>query len=270
MSRNFAFSLFPAPVRPTTSPASCSIRRQRIPSAIRLRSSGAMRFSQRGFGTTPNIAPPSSFCPPAWMAWTVRRPIRRVWRSGGGAVMPWNLCAVGRAWYSRAPAPPSGPQAPSPPSLGRGHALRAPREQAVERLPRVDAGPLRVAQEPEEDLRGGARVADGAMAPVNLDAVVARHGIEVPAGQVREEAARQAHRAELRRRERTPARARDALVLGLQEVPVEARVVRHEDAAHDVLREVAGDLAKPRRASHHRVADPREARDGGGNRPLRI
>jgi len=49
---------------------------------IRFRSSAGATRSQRTFGTTPNIAPPSSFCPPAWIACTLHFPTIRLSISG--------------------------------------------------------------------------------------------------------------------------------------------------------------------------------------------
>src|SRR6266568_4351061 len=74
MSLNLGPSLFPRPVSMRTRPASCSTSRQRNARRIRLRLSGVMRRSHSGFGTTPNIAPPSSHCSPPSRAWQVRRP----------------------------------------------------------------------------------------------------------------------------------------------------------------------------------------------------
>src|SRR5258705_323297 len=53
MSWNFSFSLFPAPVSMRISPDSCSMSRQRMPSWMRLRSSGWTRRPHSGLGTMP-------------------------------------------------------------------------------------------------------------------------------------------------------------------------------------------------------------------------
>src|ERR1041385_5557 len=75
MSMNFGSSLLPNPVSISTRPSGCSIRRQRIARGIRFRGSGAMRFSQSGLGTTPNMAPPTRRWMPASRAWQRKAPI---------------------------------------------------------------------------------------------------------------------------------------------------------------------------------------------------
>src|SRR5690606_36652728 len=56
----FASSLPPAPASMSRVPHGPRTSRQRIAMRMRFRSSGGATFSQSTFGTTPNIAPPSS------------------------------------------------------------------------------------------------------------------------------------------------------------------------------------------------------------------
>jgi hypothetical protein len=72
--RELRDSLLPAPLSISTSASGVSTSRQRMASGMRLRSSAGMRRSQSGFGTTPNMAPPSSRCVPASSAWMRRSP----------------------------------------------------------------------------------------------------------------------------------------------------------------------------------------------------
>src|SRR5271169_1855549 len=65
MSRRFASSLSPAPVSTSIVIPPVRTSTQFMQSWIRFLSSGAMRFSHSGFGTTPNIAPPSRRNPPS-------------------------------------------------------------------------------------------------------------------------------------------------------------------------------------------------------------
>jgi hypothetical protein len=60
--------------------------------------SGGMRFSHSGFGTTPNMAPPSSCWTPASMAWMRIRPTCVVRLSGSWG--SWSIIGVFRVCLS--------------------------------------------------------------------------------------------------------------------------------------------------------------------------
>src|SRR5437899_2189216 len=111
-------ALLPRPVSISTNPASCSTRRQRSARGMRLRASAAMRRSHSGFGTTPNIAPPSRRTVPASRAWQRRRPtVNVVWVTGTrNAEVGTRNFPTGRRAAFRVPtsALPSDPPASSP------------------------------------------------------------------------------------------------------------------------------------------------------------
>ena len=118
-----------------------------------------------------------------------------------------------------------------------------------------------VAQQSEQDLRRRERVARRAMPILDRHTIVMRHRVEVPTRQVREELARQAHRAELSEQQLTERRRCHARELGAQEPEVEARVVRHEYAADQMRCELPGDVREGRGITHHGIVDAGEPRD---------
>src|SRR2546422_4246021 len=156
MSLNLSSSLLPSPVSTRTSPASCSTRRQRSAKGIRLRSSAGMRRCHRGFGTTPNMAPPSRRWVPPSRAWQVRRPtLNVVWGTVAGPVVQ--------------------------------------EDQVFERL--HPAFP-RAAKQGTQDVGGGERIPEGAMTCRVVHAEERRHLVESTVAQLGQEAAGEADRAE--------------------------------------------------------------------------
>src|SRR6267143_2915525 len=156
MSLNFSSSLLPSPVSTRTSPSSCSTRRQRSAKGIRLRSSAGMRRCHKGFGTTPNMAPPSRRWVPPSRAWQVRRPTLNVlWGTVARPVMQ--------------------------------------EHEVLERLhPLLPCPP----EQRSQDVRCRQGIPEGAMPCRVLDAEERRHVVESPVAQLGHEAAGEADRTE--------------------------------------------------------------------------
>src|SRR5882724_3643568 len=156
MSLNLSSSLLPSPVSTRTSPSSCSTNRQRSANGIRLRSSAAMRRCHRGFGTTPNMAPPSRRWVPPSRAWQVKRPtLNVVWGTVAGPVV-----------------------------------------QVDQLLQRLDPLLPRPPEQRPQDVRGGEGIPEGTMACRVVDAKERRHLVEAAVAQLGNQAAGEADRAQ--------------------------------------------------------------------------
>src|SRR5690606_40540581 len=125
--------------------------------------SAGIRFCHNGFGTTPNIAPPSSRCSPASSACRRHFPSVRVRRSGRSDATSGNCTAspsfiappspLPTPWpFSRRVHRPRQRRAPTP-------TRRAPLQQRLERRPPPDLLLLEPLQQPEQQLHRRARVA---------------------------------------------------------------------------------------------------------------
>src|SRR6266446_4885290 len=156
MSLNLSSSLLPSPVSTRTSPSSCSTSRQRSAKGIRLRSSAGIRRCHSGFGTTPNMAPPSRRWVPPSRAWQVNRPtLNVVWGTVAGPVVQVDQLLQG---------------------------LDPPLPGAPDQRP--------------QDVSGGESVAEGAMACRVVDAEERRHVVEPTVAQLGHQAAGEADRAQ--------------------------------------------------------------------------
>src|SRR5258707_8618549 len=212
MSLTLSSSLLPSPVSTRTNPASCSTSRHRSAKGIRLRSSAGMRRCHRGFGTTPNLAPPSRRWVPPSRAWQVRRPtLNVVWGTVAGPVMQ--------------------------------------EDQILERL--HPAFP-RAAEQRPQNVRGGERVPEGAMACWVVDAEERRHVVEPTMAQLGHQAAGEADRAQ-----GLAARCGDAAggAFGGEEAPVEPGVVGDEHGGVERLSETDCDVSEAGSTSHQAVGD---------------
>ena len=186
-----ASSLLPSAVSISTRPSGCSTSRQRIASGMRFRSSGAIRVSQSGSGTTPNMAPPSSRCRPPSSVWQRRPPtVKRVRER----MQPTPLL--------RKRSPPRGSVGHAPPL----RAAPARRRPELRSLP----GPAACARPPPAPAGAAASSSSavtsaspgGAVAGAVLEAEVQRQVVEPAGADAPHQPARQPHRAEPRPVER--------------------------------------------------------------------
>src|SRR5262245_21002973 len=90
------------------------------------------------------------------------------------------------------------------------------------------------------------------MPPLDFDTEMAAHGIQVSAGQVREEFAGEAHSADLRTLQQQPPRALD---LGRDKRPIEAGVVSDKHAAFERGEQTIDDRLEWRRVPDHPSID---------------
>src|SRR6185436_16358987 len=107
----------------------------------------------------------------------------------------------------------------------------------------------------------------GAMARRDLHAVMERDVVERTPTQLRQQLARELHRAESPPVERP---AGDTAHFGGDEAPIERRVVRHEHASFQRAEQLTAYLVEGRRAPHHVPRDAREPGDERRNGSLRI
>ena len=126
---------------------------------------------------------------------------------------------------------------------------------------------LGLIEHPEEHSRRGQGVTMGPVAGMNGDVEVLAKGIQVPSPEARGKTA-----GHLNGADSWPVghETQGIAELGLDERPIEADVVSHENPAIQPGEQVFGDVLKEGGVFHHLGSDSREVGDPLGNRPARV